>query len=185
MKSWASIVRHIEEPLKVLVREKEIPAVEITEEEYLAQIERIKQDIKKRETAFKNSYAYTKYLNDYETLHGEINKIKTKISDMHKKQEMDGLVQILERIIDYLGMYYTSNYETDTGYAMTYTIHMCAPSTVEVYSNRSKMGITWAILEQYRSIHIDFTVDTSEKSILLESLIKQILEGFTKKNESK
>ena len=133
-----------------------------------SKLEDLRAELYKREYAFKHSYAYTKYTNDSDRLLREI-------ADVTTKQDVEYYTHILNRIIDYLGPYYLSNYYTEPGYAATYTIKQSLPPNILT------MGFTWSIVERHGSIHLIFNVDSKERYTALESLIKTMLPDFTEK----
>jgi len=159
-KTWASIVRSKDT---------------LPEQEYEGKIESLKAELIKRETAFKLSYAYTKYRKDSEKIQTEISETEALLAKRKDKEETEYYSSILQRIIDYLGHYFLSNYYTDTGYAATYTLKQTLPPNILT------MGLTWSIVERHGSIHLIFQVDSSQRLAKIQSLIETVLPDFTQK----
>ena len=167
MASWVSIVRKsLEEP----------PLDQVST--LLEKVSSVEQELIKRKESFENSFAYTKYKKETDLLQKEKHTLELQITNLKKKQECAEREHVFIRILNYLGLYYKSNYETPTGYAMTYSLTKNLP--VGLFP----LGFTWGITEQKNYIHINFHVDSNEIFSNVESLIQQYLDGFTKKNES-
>lgn len=166
MTSWASIVsKSLEEP----------PLVQVSS--LLEKISSIEQELIKRKESFESSFAYTKYKKETDILQKEKHTLELQVVNLWKKQERAEIEHVFTRILDYLGLYYKSNYETPKGYAMTYSLTKNLP--VGLFP----LGFTWGITEQRKCIHISFHVDSNEIFSNVESFIQQYLDGFTKKNE--
>ena len=167
MASWASIVsKSLEEP----------PLDQVST--LLEKVSSVEQELIKRKESFENSFAYTKYKKETDLLQKKKHTLELQITNLRKKQERAEIEYVFTRILNYLGLYYKSNYDTPTGYAMTYSLTKNLP--VGLFP----LGFSWGITEQKNYIHISFHVDSNEIFLNVESLIQQYLDGFTKKNES-